>query len=74
MDKKNVNVNQECCTRVRNTELMRKKMWQSRIAFYDDDNPPEKLELDTAEAPQEAKEGVDWIDTKAKDKPCCPHY
>jgi hypothetical protein len=53
---------------------MRKRMWQSSIAFYDDDNPPEKLELDIAEAPQDAEEGADWIDTKAKDKACCPHY
>jgi hypothetical protein len=51
-------------------------MWQSSCAFYDDDNPPEKLELDTAEAPQDAEEGADWIDTNAKDKDkaCCPHY
>jgi Fanconi anemia group J protein len=75
---KNVNVNQECRTRVGNTELMRKRMWQSSSQHYDDDNPPERLELDSAEAPQAqaAEEGQDWIDTGAKnnDKPCCPHY
>jgi hypothetical protein len=74
---KNVNVNLECRTRVSNTELMRKRMWQSNSAHYDDDNPPVRLELDSAEAPQQvAEEGQDWIDTgaKDKDKPCCPHY
>jgi len=80
--RKHVSVSQECRCRVSNTERMRKKMWQSQTQFYDDDHPPDHVEMDTSEAPQQRihesqgddDQDEDWIDPNASKKPCCPHY
>jgi hypothetical protein len=81
-----LNVNQECRCRVGNTEIMRKKLWQSQTSSYNDDDPPTNLEMDTSEAPQqqqqqdggnehdEQERDGDWIDPNSRNKPSCPHY
>lgn len=73
------NVNQECRCRVSNTESMRKRMWQSKTNFYDDNDPPNHFEMDTSEAPQQQQQEEEqdenaWMERNNKKKPACPHY
>jgi hypothetical protein len=80
-----LNVNQEeCRCLVGNTEVMRKKLWQSQTSSYNDDDSPTNLEMDTTEVPQqqqgdgnehdEQERDGDWIDPNSRNKPSCPHY
>ena len=79
---KNVNVNNECRVRVRNTEKYRKQMWRSDR--YDDDEPPVDVTGDraadaTAAAgtqEEEAAEANDASDDgfRSKNRKMCPHY
>ena len=81
---KNINVNNECRVRVRNTEKSRKQMWRSDTQGYDDDKPPVDVTGDraadaTAAAGTQEGEAAEANDAsddgfRSKNRKMCPHY
>ena len=81
---KNLNVNNECRVRVRNTEKYRKQMWRSETQGYDDDEPPVDVTGDRAsdatagpqqgEAAAEATDDANDDGFRSKNRKMCPHY
>jgi len=81
---KNINVNNECRVRVRNTEKYRKQMWRSETQGYDDDEPPLDVTGDraadsTANAGSQEAEAAEANEAndngfRSKNRKMCPHY
>ena len=74
--KKNLQINQECRTRVSNTEQYRKKILNSpNNNNYNDENPPVGLHQDSLEKAQEADIDMDSDRIEPpSNKPMCSHY
>ena len=68
-------INQECRTRVSNTEQYRKKILNSPNNKYNDENPPIGLKQDSLEKSQEVDIDLDSdrVETHSN-RPMCSHY